>query len=174
MIANPYVDKRGLVYTYGEFFPSELSPFAYNETIAQEFYPKTKEEIVSLGFKFQEPETRNYVPTIRIGKIPENIVKIPDDFTKEIIECKNKGSIETQCTLAFKITAEELSFYRKQNIPVPEYCPNCRHYARLKKHLPPKIFDRACAKCKKDMKTAYSPDRPEIVYCEQCYNQEIY
>ncbi|MBI2610050.1 hypothetical protein HYW53_02635, partial [Candidatus Giovannonibacteria bacterium] len=30
----PYIDKKGRVYKYGEFFPPELSPFAYNETIA--------------------------------------------------------------------------------------------------------------------------------------------
>ncbi|MDD5146640.1 MAG: hypothetical protein PHN39_02780, partial [Candidatus Pacebacteria bacterium] len=32
----PYTDKKGRVYRYGEFFPPELSPFCYNETIAQE------------------------------------------------------------------------------------------------------------------------------------------
>jgi hypothetical protein len=174
MDTNPYVNERDIVYKYGEFFPSELSPFAYNETIAQEFYPKTKEEIISLGFKFSESETRTYVPTINIGNIPDNILQISDDFIKGIIECKNKGKIETQCTLAFRIMPEELAFYKKQKIPIPEYCPNCRHYARLVKHLPPKIFNRSCAKCKKEMKTAYSPDRPEIVYCETCYQQEVY
>ncbi|MCX6751909.1 MAG: hypothetical protein NTZ87_00160 [Candidatus Nomurabacteria bacterium] len=174
MNANPYVDKRKIVYKYGEFFPSELSPFAYNETIAQEFYPKTKKEIISLGYNFHEPETRNYVPTVNIDHVPDNISDVPLDFTKEIIECKNKGKVETQCTLAFRITFEELSFYKKQKIPIPEYCPNCRHYARLAKHLPPVIFDRTCAKCGDEMKTAYAPDRPEIVYCEKCYKQEIY
>jgi hypothetical protein len=174
METNPYVDKRKIVYKYGEFFPSELSPFAYNETIAQEFYPKIKEEIISLGFNFREPETRTYVPTIKIGDIPDNISEISDDFTKDIIECKNKGKIETQCTLAFRIMPEELSFYKKQKIPIPEFCPNCRHYARLAKHLPPKIFNRTCDKCKKEIQTSYSPDRPEIVYCEKCYQQEVY
>jgi len=174
MEKNPYVDKRGIIYKYGEFFPSELSPFAYNETIAQEFYPKTKEEIITLGFKFNEPETKTYVPTINIGNIPDNISQMTDDFTKEIIECKNKGKIETDCTLAFKIMPEELAFYKKQKIPIPEYCPNCRHYARLAKHLPPKIFSRTCAKCKKEILSAYSPNRPEIVYCEKCYQQEVY
>jgi hypothetical protein len=41
----PYIDSKGRVYKYGEFFPSELSPFAYNETIAQEYFSKTKNEI---------------------------------------------------------------------------------------------------------------------------------
>jgi hypothetical protein len=30
----------------GEFFPSSLSPFGYNETQAQEYFPLTKDEAV--------------------------------------------------------------------------------------------------------------------------------
>ncbi|MFA6258551.1 MAG: hypothetical protein WCX79_02530, partial [Candidatus Paceibacterota bacterium] len=39
----PYIDSKGRIYKYGEFFPPELSPFCYNETIAQEYFPLTKE-----------------------------------------------------------------------------------------------------------------------------------
>jgi hypothetical protein len=170
---NPYVDKRGIVYKYGEFFSSELSPFAYNETIAQEFYPKSKEEITSLGYRFCEQGTKNYIPTIHMGEIPDDISSVEDNFIEEIVECKNKGSVETQCTSAFKITPAELALYKKLKIPLPEYCPNCRHYARIERHLPPAIFNRTCEKCKKEIYSGYAPDRPEIVYCESCYQQEV-
>jgi len=30
----------------GEFFPITMSPFAYNETIAQEYFPLGKAEII--------------------------------------------------------------------------------------------------------------------------------
>ena len=33
---------------------------------------------------------------------------------------------------------------------------------------------RKCDKCSKDMKTTYAPKRPEIVYCEECYLNEVY
>jgi len=32
---------------------------------------------------------------------------------------------------------------------------------------------RNCAKCEKEIETAYRPDQKEIVYCEQCYQQEV-
>ena len=32
---------------YGEFFPMELSPHAYNETVAQQFFPLTKEQALA-------------------------------------------------------------------------------------------------------------------------------
>jgi hypothetical protein len=176
MVEKPYIDKKGIIYKYGEFFPIELSPFCYNETIAQEFFPKTKDKIIEFNFGFRESESKNYISTIKIGDIPDNILDVSEDITKEIIECKNKGKIETQCTLAFKILSEELAFYKKQKIPIPEYCPNCRHYKRIEKHLPPKIFSRICENknCGKKILTSYAPDRPEIIYCEKCYQQEVY
>jgi len=30
---------------WGEFFPASLSPFGYNETIAMEYFPLTREEV---------------------------------------------------------------------------------------------------------------------------------
>ena len=41
----PFVDKKGRIYKYGEFFPVEFSPFGYNKTVAQEYFPLTREEI---------------------------------------------------------------------------------------------------------------------------------
>ncbi len=28
--------------------------------------------------------------------------------------------------------------------------------------------------CQNEFETSYAPDRPEIVYCERCYQQEVY
>src|SRR3990167_8842209 len=44
MNTMPYIDKKGRVYKYGEFFTPELSPFAYNETVAQDYFPITEKE----------------------------------------------------------------------------------------------------------------------------------
>lgn len=30
------------------------------------------------------------------------------------------------------------------------------------------------APCGEEFKTGYAPDRPEIIYCEKCYQQEVY
>lgn len=32
---------------WGEFFPITMSPFAYNETVAQEYFPLSKEEALA-------------------------------------------------------------------------------------------------------------------------------
>ena len=172
----PYVDKKGRVYRYGEFFPPELSPFCYNETIAQEYFPLTEEEALEQGYKWKEKEERNYQIDIKNEDIPNDIKEIEDSIINKVIECEHQGKCNEQCTEAFKIIPDELSFYRRMNLPIPHLCPNCRHYNRLKQRNPLKLWHRKCMKenCINEFETSYAPDRPEIVYCEKCYNQEVY
>jgi len=172
----PYVDKNGIVYKYGEFFPSGLSPFAYNETIAQEYFPKTVDEILRSGNIYRKNPDRNYQITIKSEDLVDHIKDVDESIINETIACPNKGSELTQCTFAYRITVEELFFLKRHNIALPRYCPNCRHYARLAQRNPMKLWHRSCMKegCSNEFETSYAPERPEIVYCEKCYQGEVY
>jgi hypothetical protein len=174
MISNPYIDKRGISYTYGEFFPSELAYFSYNESTAQEYFPLSKIEAENEGFKWSAEENRSYNITIKNDKIPDNIKDVDELVTKEVIACAHMEKCMHQCTQAFKIIPMELQFYKKMNIPLPNLCHNCRHFERLARRNPLKLWPRHCTKCKKDVMSSYHIDRPEIVYCEKCYQQEVY
>ncbi len=191
----PYMDKNNRVYRYGEFFPSELSPFAYNETIAQECYPLTKEIAAIKGYRWGELEERNYQSTISNTQLPDHIKDVKDSIVSEIIACGHEGRCSEQCTTAFKITPQEFEFYKYIQIPLPRLCANCRYYQRLKQRNPLKLWHRRCtcggsksengvyvnttkhfhdtSHCPNEFETSYAPDRPEIVYCEQCYNPEV-
>jgi hypothetical protein len=173
----PYTDKQGNEYKYGEFFPPELSPFAYNETIVQEYFPLTKEEAKEQGYKWKNPEKKDYQTTIEAKDLPDNIKDVDDSILKEVVGCKTKSEDreKTGCTTAFKIIPKELEFYKKMNIPLPRYCPNCRHHERLKNRNPLKLYKRTCMKegCDIEFETTYAPERKEIVYCEKCYNEEV-
>ncbi len=195
MNSMPYVDKQGRTYKYGEFFPPNLSPFAYNETIAQEYYPLTKEQTKQQGYRWKDPEERKYEVTMTTGQIPDYIKDVKDDILNQIIECSHRQQCNEQCTKAFKIIQDELAFYRNLNLPLPRLCPNCRHYQRLKQRNPLKLWHRTCNCsgatsenkaynnstehfhgnnfCPIEFETSYAPERPEIVYCEQCYQQEV-
>ncbi|MBI2627412.1 hypothetical protein HYW72_00590 [Candidatus Nomurabacteria bacterium] len=172
----PYVDSKGRTYRYGEFFPPELSPFCYNETIAQEYFPLTKAETLKQGYKWKEREERNYKIDVKNEDIPNDIKEVKDEIINQVIECEHQGKCNEQCTEAFKIIEAELQFYRRMNLPLPHLCPNCRHYQRLKQRNPLKLWHRKCMKegCPNEFETSYAPDRPEIVYCEKCYQQEVY
>ncbi len=181
----PYVDSFGRIYRYGEFFPHEISPFSYNESIAQEYYPVSKEEAIKQGYPWQEEDARNYKVDIENKDIPDSIQDVAEDIINKVIACEHGGMCKEQCTEAFKIVPEEFKFYKRMSLPLPRLCPNCRHYKRINQRNPLKLWDRGCM-CKKDnhfhgnencqikFKTSYAPERPEMVYCEKCYQQEIY
>ena len=192
----PFIDKRGLLYKYGEFFPSELSPFAYNETIAQEYFTKTKEEIIEKGFVYRAPSLKDYEVTIKSADLPDHIKDVEEKIMEEIIACPNNGQELTQCTKAYRIIKSELEFLKNNNIALPRYCPNCRHYKRLKQRNPFHLWRGKCQctgsnsknkkykntikhthgiePCPNEFETSYAPDRPEIIYCEKCYQAEVY
>ncbi|MEA3399403.1 MAG: hypothetical protein U9R00_02735 [Patescibacteria group bacterium] len=172
----PYIDSKGRVYKYGEFFPYEMSPFGYNETNANEYFPISKEEAISKGYPWKEKEDKNYKVTINSGDLPDDIDEVSESIFGEIISCPNNGKQEYQCSKAYKIIPEELQFLKQKGLPLPRYCPNCRHYERLSYRNHFKTYHRKCMKqgCQNKFETSYSPDRPEIVYCEKCYQQEVY
>lgn len=187
----PYVDKIGRKYTFGECFPTELSPFAYNETIAFEECSLSKEEILTAGYRWREPEVKQYVSTMKSSDISDSIKNVSDAICAEVIECPNHGDTKTQCTLAYRILPDELSFYRQMNLPIPRYCPNCRYHQRLVWKNPFKFYKRECmcgspgspsttanhghvGKCKNEFETMYAPERTEKIYCKECYQKEVY
>jgi hypothetical protein len=180
----PYIDKNDIEYKYGEFFPSDLSPFAYNESIAQEYFPLTKEEALEKGYKWEDGEARNYKVDIENEDIPDNIQYVTEDIVGKVIACEHIGLCKDQCTEAFKIVPEEFKFYKRMNLPLPRLCPNCRHYQRINLRNPMKLWHRQCmcdkkhahhnGQCEVEFETTYAPDRLEIVYCERCYQQEVY
>ncbi|MDD2870792.1 MAG: hypothetical protein PHS49_02280 [Candidatus Gracilibacteria bacterium] len=185
---------------WGEFFPSSISPFGYNETVAMEYFPiphpnpsdqphhspllgeereqateivlhpsPSKEKELRMRFNWSDyqspfPKVEKIIPA---SKLPDSISDIPDDILNWAIECEITKK-------PFRILKQELEFYRKHNLPIPKRHPDQRHLDRMSLRNPRKLFDRKCDKCRIDIKTSYSPDRKEIVYCEDCYNKEIY
>jgi hypothetical protein len=185
----PYIDKKGRIYKYGEFFPLEFSPFAYNDTITPEHFSLTKEQIESYGANWYEIPKTEYNTSINSTDIPDDIGSVKDEIINEVISCE-------KCNRAYKIIPEELQFLRQCKLPIPRSCVDCRHKERISQRNKSKLYKRQCNcnggcssnnkyintiehfhgkdKCNIEFETAYEPDRPEIIYCEKCYQQEVY
>lgn len=163
--------------SYGDFFPPALSPFGYNETLAKEYYPMTRDEALSRGFRWQEQTTGTFgKETIRESDLPASIDKTPETILSDILACR-------ECGKNYRITQAEFEFYKRMGIPLPHLDFECRHQARMAKRNPRKLWHRACVceagghdhtgTCPNEFETSYAPDRPEKVYCESCYLKEV-
>ena len=180
----PYVDGKGTVYRYGEYFPVTFSRFAFNETTAFEFAPRSKEDVLAMEYSYREVEQKSHKPTVRPEDIPEKIADVTDGILSEILPCEHSSDCDHNCTNAFRMIREELDMYRRLKIPIPRLCPNCRYFERFSKRvLPWKLWKRECmcdieghghnGTCANAFETSYAPERPETVYCESCYQKEV-
>ena len=164
----PYIDKKGRVYKYGEFFPIEHSPFEYNTSVVNEYFPLTREQASEQGFSWDNVEKTEYEVNINASDLPNSIIDAEDTIISKLIACD-------KCKKAYRIIKPELEFLRKEELPLPRLCVECRYAERILQRNKFHLFHRQCMKegCTNEFETSYAPDRPEIVYCESCYNSEV-
>ncbi|MBI5621935.1 zinc-ribbon domain containing protein [Candidatus Falkowbacteria bacterium] len=153
---------------YGEFFPSKFSPFGYNETNASLYYELKKEQAVAAGFTWQDnlPSTTGKET---LKELPADISQVNEGITKEILACQS-------CGKNYKFIPQEVKLYKMLGVPLPPQCFRCRHVGRIHRRNGQTLYSRTCMKdgCKNSFETPYAPDRKEVVYCEECYQKEIY
>lgn len=152
---------------WGEYFPAQLSPFGYNETIAQEIFPLTKDQALAAGFKWSDytpPPPK--VKTVPANSLPETSVEIDEKITECAVSCAVSGR-------PFRITKAEVEFYRRQHLPLPQLHSDERHKRRIAKRNPQELYQRRCAETGRVIETSYSPERPEVVYCEEAYQKAL-
>lgn len=110
----------------GEFFHPSLSPFGYNETVAQEHYPINKWNLESFWYHRSDYQAPTPVADKIIDgqDLPVTIDEVSDDILKTAIKCEVTGKL-------FRIIPQELAFYRKHHLPLPRRHPDQRHLDRL-------------------------------------------
>lgn len=170
----------------GEFFNPSLSPFGYNETVAQEYYPldqvgtqffasalwswntgldylRTYEDTslhtvdyAQFGYKRQE---HNYDP-----KIPDGVQILTWDQVPVDVSIVDESicSKVIKCEISwrpFMIQKAELEFYKKMNLSLPRKHPDIRHEERMKLRPGRTLYLRSCDKCSKEMVSVYASDR---------------
>lgn len=151
---------------WGEFFPAQYSPYAYNESVANDYYPLTPEQVHHRRWRWKDniivtsgKETKHW------NELPASIQDIPPSIVQEILRCEG-------CKRNFRITQQELKFYRDFNLPLPRTCFHCRHLQRRAERRERTLYHRFCEQCGSGIETAHAPSAPDIVYCEECYLKE--
>jgi len=150
---------------WGEFLPPNLSPFGYNETVAQDYFSLSKSTAKRLNFKWEEyqapsPKAEKILTKDDLEKI--DISKIDQNILNYAIECEKSK-------LLFKLTKQELNFYKLHNLPIPTKHPKIRYLERFHLKGKKKLVKTHCAKCKKEIYTTENL-KDSIVYCEKCFS----
>lgn len=150
---------------WGEFFPAKLSPFAYNETVANEYMPLTKEQAESLGLRWFIAENESaYQGPVR--GLPDALSETPDEVMNWILRCEISGDF-------YKITKQELALHKKLGLALPRLCPQQRFANRLSKHRPFDLREAMCSDCQKPIHTALNFDE-KCILCKSCYLARYY
>jgi hypothetical protein len=154
------------VSEWGEFFPIKISPYAYNETLAQQYFPLSKEEVIRNGWKWRDEE--------EVGghqgpdyEVPAVIGDVDGEIVDKVLHCEVTGK-------PYRIIKQELDFYRQLGVPVPRKCPDQRYLERFALRNGRKLWDRECAECSLEIQTSYSAEQSEKILCEECYLKAVY
>ncbi len=160
-----YMQRSG---EWGEYLDPSLSFYGYNQTVAQEIFPLERDKASASGWQwYDEKETHDDAYMGPKAEPLADIRAVKDDICSDIFACEATGKL-------FKIVPQELKFYRSMGLPIPRRSPDQRHKDRMNQRNPRYLWSRKCDKCGKDIQTTYSPQRPETVYCEDCYLSAIY
>ncbi|MCF7812720.1 hypothetical protein K9M59_03975 [Candidatus Gracilibacteria bacterium] len=149
---------------WGEFFPIKLSSVAYNESMAMEYFPLSREEVLSQGWAWKEKDTRGFQE--QEYKIPDSLNDVEDNILEQVLACEKTGK-------NYKIEKQELKLYRKLGIPIPRRCFDTRHQDRMDLRNPKQLWARDCDECGIHLQSTFAPDRPETILCEKCYNEVV-
>lgn len=189
MKKRPYIDALGRKYYYGEYFPSEFSPFAYNESLAHRYLSLTGDEAKSQGFTWCSYDRKAFNITMKGSAVPDDVSEIKEDILKEVIECMD-------CGRAYRIAPSECSLLQRLGLALPSKCHDCRHKRRTQRMSKYELNASTCQcagktsknglyvnqgshshginhECRNEFRTSVFPNEPTIVYCESCYQSEI-
>lgn len=151
---------------WGKFFPPRLSPFGYNESLAFDYLPLSQEQVEERGWHWREqPALERKIK--QYPAFPDRIADVDDDICRLTFLCGESGR-------EFKIIPQELKFYRRNELPLPHRSPLQRHFDREKLRNKRQVWQRFCERCGASLRSNFDPQSPEIVYCEECFEQLVY
>ena len=147
---------------WGEFFPPRLSPTPYNLSVAQVYFPKTREQVEGAGLSWVDREIAQNAGTRATGEIPDGLPPTDDSLTV-------RSSLSGR---AFRITSEEIRRARAFNVPLPRMAYDERIEARRRRIGEVRLFARRCAKTGRELLTPFGPESPWIIWDREVYEQE--
>ena len=155
-----------------EFFNPQLSYFGYNESMAMDYHPLTKQEALKRWYKRSEYESPmpHVEKNVQWKDLPKQWCKTIKEKKPEILEkILNYAIICEVSQRPFRITKQELDFYVKHNIPLPTKHPDVRHQDRVVRMDPILMHLNYCDECGEEMLSVHEKGKWKKILCEKCY-----
>jgi len=159
------IDHMSKAGEWGEYFPIKMFPFFFNKTLAQDYFPLARAEALRRGYRWKDEEKK--AKRKQSVALPDNISDAADNLAEQMFVCEETGA-------DYRLIPQELKLHREMGWPLPSLSWEARNRRRLGLRTPRHLWTRPCMKCGKEMVTTFGPDRPDIVYCENCYLKEVY
>src|SRR6185436_5670888 len=89
ILKNKIIEHMKQTGEFGEFFPPQIAPVAYNETQGNYYMPLSKEEVLALGWQWQDNLPGTFgKETISLSEIPDNIESVDNKIVNSIFKCR--------------------------------------------------------------------------------------
>lgn len=150
---------------WGHFFPIENSPFCYDESVAGDFFPLSRAEILNRGWRAvggamgSAEEEKSTASHERQGQSRQG--------DPDVGQCKT-------CQQHYRIVPAERKLCSQFGVPYSLQCPDCRLSEKLHTRNPYSLQERSCLNCKREILTNLSPSAAPSVWCENCFIATVF
>lgn len=158
---------------WGEFFPMDMSPFAYNESVAQLHAPLEENAVTTRGLRWRA------LDQIRVQEKQVSLENIEayrepakaQELLGQVLTCIKTGQ-------PYRMVSQELAFLLQHNLPIPRVAPRQRYIDMLVRMNPIQQTERQCMNahrqdtggpCQNMFLSSHPENGGAIVYCEECY-----
>lgn len=147
----------------------------YTKEEYEELVPRIIEHMKSTGewgeffpmehspFEYHETLAQEFYP---VDEATSPNKTATDQVPEGALICEDTGK-------AFRITPQERAFYTKMNLPTPTRCFEARHMRRFRRRNERQLYDHPCDKCGSSIQTTLSTEKPQKVFCEKCYLENV-
>lgn len=167
---------------WGQFFPFWTAPFPFNITLANFYFPLTREQYGAMLLASQEqwpPPSAYSLDYLwhqeeKKEEATHEKVSPPDSlFEAKNEDVLNATYVDVETQKPFRVMGRELALYQQMKLPLPELSFDSRYRVRLRKYNPRRLYKRNCHRCKKSFETTFIPDSPYIIFCEDCFQSSL-
>ena len=148
---------------WGEYFPASFSPIPYNHSIAQRYFPLTKEAVEQRGLVWLEHDCSDVAGALDPSQIPDIL---PTSDASLVLKSELSGR-------PFRVTSREMATYRRFGAPLPRRTYDERMEERAVRLGGIHLYPRNSAHSGKEMLTTYSPTSTQVVWEQGEYESQV-